>query len=885
MLSFEPGQGSHDMYDGVPRVDLTDEAEDLNSLLGAMYNVATLPLRRFDPDKPRLLMGTMRLAIKYEVDGIRDVIMRSVEEDWPHDAESYGVWLAERTRAIQLHQDWWHYVPEPAAAMQFATTFDCDKILAGVLYHMATLSTSATLPATAERQPHFVRWQLLDSINFFRYVTAQELLKNETNKCGPTLWPRTQVAGCQCHISLTQIDNIHRTIIANDIMQPMMLILDTIRRTNVCAICLRAIAQNAIAFRALQTQIWGKVTSCAREAPVPWPVLVDVPWETNVGGAPTKMCVTPSLVSNHHLRSSNDCFVVTVARGHLFMSETPDTPLRGLKRKRLASWTNEPELVRHKTLYIEDGDIVLTAPCTDGHKRLVFRIDKIFLARHSPIFKDMLAFAPGQGSEDAYEGVPRADLPDNAEDLAVLLSIMYNELSEPWIRFDPDIPLRMKGVVRLAVKYEAEAIRKAIIRDVQDNWPDSLEAYDVWSMKKEFVHSRREDFWDFVPEPASAMQFATEFGCTQMATAVMYHLARSRADVTLPPDNYLPEVKPHRVRWNLLDAKNLYRVLRAQLKFRDYLPTFRDLLLCESEHCADEEICGGHMKSVLDAELHEGCDVLGLCATVLDRFGAVGYHSEIDYRRIRKAHAAIQQAAKSERPPPRPSKRAPTTIRYSPRSSSSKLSVSSVRGSIRELLSNSKEKQRNFVETIELQIGLKNYDPQRDKRFSGTVKLPNVPRPRMSICILADAADIDRAKQIDLEYMSVDDLKKLNKNKKLVKKLAKKYDAFLSSETLIKQIPRLLGPGLSKAGKFPTPVAHAEDLAGKILEVRSTIKFQLKKVLCLGVAVGHVQMTEDQVLTNVMLSINFLVSLLKKNWQNVKSLHIKSTMGKPIRLF
>ena len=85
--------------------------------------------------------------------------------------------------------------------------------------------------------------------------------------------------------------------------------------------------------------------------------------------------------------------------------------------------------------------------------------------------------------------------------------------------------------------------------------------------------------------------------------------------------------------------------------------------------------------------------------------------------------------------------------------------------------------------------------------------------------------------------------------------------------------------------------------------MRSTIKFQLKKVLCLGVAVGHVQMSDDQVLANVMLStlaivgldlpffilvtsgINFLVSLLKKHWQNVKSLHIKSSMGKPIRLF
>lgn len=43
------------------------------------------------------------------------------------------------------------------------------------------------------------------------------------------------------------------------------------------------------------------------------------------------------------------------------------------------------------------------------------------------------------------------------------------------------------------------------------------------------------------------------------------------------------------------------------------------------------------------------------------------------------------------------------------------------------------EKKRKFLETVELQIGLKNYDPQRDKRFSGTVKLPKVPRPGMTI--------------------------------------------------------------------------------------------------------------------------------------------------------
>ena len=53
--------------------------------------------------------------------------------------------------------------------------------------------------------------------------------------------------------------------------------------------------------------------------------------------------------------------------------------------------------------------------------------------------------------------------------------------------------------------------------------------------------------------------------------------------------------------------------------------------------------------------------------------------------------------------------------------------------------------------------------------------------------------------------MSADDLKKLNKDKKKVKKLAAQYDAFLASDTLIKQIPRLLGPGLNKVNPTTLP--------------------------------------------------------------------------------
>lgn len=204
---------------------------------------------------------------------------------------------------------------------------------------------------------------------------------------------------------------------------------------------------------------------------------------------------------------------------------------------------------------------------------------------------------------------------------------------------------------------------------------------------------------------------------------------------------------------------------------------------------------------------------------------------------------------------------------------------------VNTVINEAKEKKRKFVETVELQIGLKNYDPQKDKRFSGTVRLKNIPRPRFRVCILGDQQHCDEAATNNLPFMDAEALKKLNKNKKLVKNLAKKYDAFLASESLIKQIPRLLGPGLNKAGKFPTLLTHNENMVAKVDEVKATIKFQMKKVLCLAVAIGHIDMSPEELAGNINLAVNFLVSLLKKNWQNVKSLHVKSTMGAPQRLY
>ena len=57
----------------------------------------------------------------------------------------------------------------------------------------------------------------------------------------------------------------------------------------------------------------------------------------------------------------------------------------------------------------------------------------------------------------------------------------------------------------------------------------------------------------------------------------------------------------------------------------------------------------------------------------------------------------------------------------------SKVSKDTLFECVKEVLKYSTEtKKRKFTETIDLQIGLKNYDPQKDKRFSGTVKYANL---------------------------------------------------------------------------------------------------------------------------------------------------------------
>lgn len=69
--------------------------------------------------------------------------------------------------------------------------------------------------------------------------------------------------------------------------------------------------------------------------------------------------------------------------------------------------------------------------------------------------------------------------------------------------------------------------------------------------------------------------------------------------------------------------------------------------------------------------------------------------------------------------------------------------------------------------------------------------------------MLANAIHIEEAQANEIPYIDVEGLKAFNKDRNKIKKWAKKYDVLLASDTVAKQVTKLLGNVLVKMNKFP----------------------------------------------------------------------------------
>lgn len=194
----------------------------------------------------------------------------------------------------------------------------------------------------------------------------------------------------------------------------------------------------------------------------------------------------------------------------------------------------------------------------------------------------------------------------------------------------------------------------------------------------------------------------------------------------------------------------------------------------------------------------------------------------------------------------------------------SKLSNAHVRECVEKALE--ERKKRKFVESIDLQIMLRDYNPEKEKRFNSTTVLNHPCRSNMKICLIGSMIHMEQAQAIGLDCVNLDDLKKFNKDRQAIKKWARKYDVLLVTESISRQVTRLIGRYVTSIGKLPVPIADAEKVKEKTEELMHTIRFRVKKFPWLAQSVGVDTLDVDDIRQNVTKSLNFLVSLLPKGW-------------------
>ncbi|KAH8304745.1 hypothetical protein KR044_004670, partial [Drosophila immigrans] len=211
--------------------------------------------------------------------------------------------------------------------------------------------------------------------------------------------------------------------------------------------------------------------------------------------------------------------------------------------------------------------------------------------------------------------------------------------------------------------------------------------------------------------------------------------------------------------------------------------------------------------------------------------------------------------------------------------------VAPIHETVKKLLANSRPKHPQINKDVELRVYLKNYDPETDAPLSGPIRLDHMIRNKLKVLVIGDEWHCNEAKANRICFITRPIIDEHFKYRETMKQLPRIFDEFLVSKKIFEKIPSILGPQFTRAGKTPQLLTHKESLMSKIEELKFTTKFKLKKSLKLCAVVGHVRMTPDQLNDNIITSLRFLISLLKNNWANIKSVEIKTEKSQSYSLY
>ncbi|TFK45884.1 hypothetical protein OE88DRAFT_1068578 [Heliocybe sulcata] len=264
------------------------------------------------------------------------------------------------------------------------------------------------------------------------------------------------------------------------------------------------------------------------------------------------------------------------------------------KRKRMSSPmeregapATSASFKKHEALYLEDGNVIMCAVNATG-EGIAFRVHRSILASVSPVFADMFTL-PLPSENESHEGLPVVRMPDQADDLEMLLMILYHKTALPSDHLDPRMPHAVRPILVIACKYEMENIREQIVSIVKKAWPSSLQCWDrmeaeikamnrQWHQQHDCArdYSCRDPLDAHLPGPVAAISLARDCDIPEILPAAFYHL--SRLSMELGPDGSEHDERIQRAyffhgertaKWKSLAGEDYYRLFVGRKKLRE----------------------------------------------------------------------------------------------------------------------------------------------------------------------------------------------------------------------------------------------------------------------------------------------------------------------------
>ena len=193
--------------------------------------------------------------------------------------------------------------------------------------------------------------------------------------------------------------------------------------------------------------------------------------------------------------------------------------------------------------------------------------------------------------------------------------------------------------------------------------------------------------------------------------------------------------------------------------------------------------------------------------------------------------------------------------------------------------------KRKFSQTWDLIINVKGMDLKRpENRFSVDFILPAGRGKPSRIGVIADSLAAEAQKLGADIVIRRADIENLAKNKKEMKKIANDVNWFFGEVSLMAQIGKSFGTILGPRGKIPRPIPPKADLGAMIKNARNSIRISLKESPVISVPVGTEDMKDEDILKNAEAVYGFVSQKLPKGINNIRGMHIKLTMGIPVRL-